>query len=251
MTVKTHAVFAVILFFTLCSAFVLMADSQAAPVNVSVQAQVDNLNSRIKSVNDELNSLYSQEYVLKDQISILKIQKRMGLLDMKNREMALKLADAQRRNDQIKISDLNQKINLAAQVIPIYQDILPLYGRLEDAHKNAEFDLAKVIEEQIKAKKEEIKALQPEKPSEMQAKAPADSSGADAKPTPRPEASDVQALLDQISPIEDQIGRDRFTLDGLKKQIDVLIPQPVTATASPRFVTPAVSPQPVTSAASK
>ena len=221
--IKVPAVTALLLLFMFSFS---VADNQAVPVtnNSSIQSQIDTINAQIKAINDELTGLYAQRDVLKDQISSLRTQKHIASLNKREQDLNIKLLDAQKSNNAAKIADLNGKISQLTQELTLQQDIILLYTQLSDDHKNLQKDKAKDIESQIKAKRDAIKALYPPKPvSTVTAQnTPVPAATVGPVPTPKPEDPDIQALLDQIKPIDDQINQDKQKIDGLKKQRDAL-----------------------------
>ena len=207
-----------------CDAAAVTPAAQAAQPSVDKAAllqQLKDVETQIEAVKADLKKLRFQKDTLHDQIEALRTQKHLDTLAKRQQDLNGKLAAEQAKNGRAKateINTINTRISQVSAEIPLQNEILGLLGKLKDADAAQDSATAKSLRGQIKAKREAIKALYPPKP----AVTPAAVNNQAVKPavTPRPEDADIQALLDQIKPIEDQIKADEEKLQALKAQKD-------------------------------
>lgn len=219
---KQAVFFMAIVFSAFIAVSASMADTQNAQASdkASVKAQLEGINAQIKAVIEELAGLYAQKDSLRDQIASLHTQKHLDGLNKHSLDLNAKLAEAQKKNDSVKTAEVTAKISLITKEISIQQAILALYTQLLDARKNMQKDKVKDIEAQIKANRDDMKALYPPKPATVTP--PNNTTAAGPIPTPKPEDPDIQALLDQVKTIDAQIAQDKQKLADLKKQKEAL-----------------------------
>jgi DNA repair exonuclease SbcCD ATPase subunit len=207
-----------------------------APERSVLQAELKTVTDEIQSLRSEIDRMNLAKSGLWEQVTGLHLQKHIANLNTYLQKVTAKLQAARQSNDAAKIAQLTGQQATLQSELSWQQDILHLQTRLRAARAGGQNDAVKDLQAQMKAKHEAIRALHPvpapggaarplpaitppagvSLPAPGVRPSPVTTPRAMPFPLMKPEDPAIQALIDQIKPLDEQIKQDLAKIEELK-----------------------------------
>ncbi len=193
----------------------------ANPDKLALQTSLKSIEDQIRTLREEIDQLHTKKESFRDQIASIHTQKRIDDINSRLQDLSLKISAEQKKNNISKLVELTNRQSVIQKELPIQQDLLNLYLQLQIADSNMQNEYVKSLNEQIKAKHNEIKALFQHRPALAIS---TNSTSSAAKPAfiPKPEDSTIQTILDQLKVLDDKINQGLLKMDSLQNKRSVL-----------------------------